>query len=493
MEPAEDDAPRSRIQAIGLGAGAAAFALVLWLGPSVWPSLNVSSLRLLAVIALMAIWWATEALPLAATALVPAACFPLLGIAPAKPTTQAYMSPIIVLLLGGFMLARAVERSGVHRRLALYVLLGVGGAPRRLVLGFALASGLLSMWISNTASTLIILPIALALLERAESESQAGVGFGQALLLAIAYGASVGGMSTPIGTPPNLIAMNALEQSFPSGPTLSFLGWVSHALPAVLLLLPLIWFILTRFAPGVPAGLQFGGTEVLRAELRALGPWRAPERRALSVFGFAGLLWVTRPDIRIGTGIFEGWATRLGLEGVHDGTVAMVCALLAFGLPDGTKSGQRLLPWNTAAALPWGLILFFGGGVALSVGFLQSGLSQALGGSLAGMAGSAWAAFIAVICFLATFGTEVISNTALANILMPILAATAKSAAMDPRTLLVPAAMACSCAFMMPIATGPNAIVFGSGRLRVGDMLRAGLPINLAAWACIVGLSLVLH
>lgn len=475
-------------------AGAAVFVLTLLVGPSIWPNLGPSAIRLVGIILLMAIWWSTEALPFAATALVPAASFPLLGIAPARPTTQAYMSPIIVLLLGGFMLARAVERSGVHRRLALHVLLAIGAAPRRLVLGFGVAAAVLSMWISNTATTLIILPIAIALLERAEAEAQAAAGgFGQALLLSIAYGASVGGMGTPIGTPPNLIAMSALEQSFPEGPLLSFVAWTVWALPAVFLVIPLIWLFLTRWSPGVPSSLRFGAAELLREELREMGRWRPPERRALAVFGVAAVLWVSRPDIRIGAEVVQGWASRLGLEGVHDGTVAILCALLAFALPDGTRSGQRLLPWNTAAGLPWGLLFFFGGGVALSVGFVRSGLSDALGAALAGTAASAWTLFIASVCLLGTFGTEAISNTALANILMPILAATAKSAHMDPRPLLVPVAMACSCAFMMPIATGPNAIVFGSGRLRVVDMIKAGFPINLAAWVCIVATAVLLH
>lgn len=429
---------------------------------------------------MMAVWWFSEALPMAATALIPAASFPLLGIAPAGPTSQAYMSPIITLLLGGFLLALAVERCGVHRRLALHVLKWAGGSPRGLVFGFATAAALLSMAISNTATTLLMMPIALALAGREEEGNRVTM----AVLLATAYGASVGGMATPVGTPPNLIAISALERAFPEGPALTFLGWSARALPAVALILPGLALILTRVYPRVPKDLNLGAGETIRRELAALGPWRPSEVRALALFGLAGVLWVTRPDLQIQEGlVLEGWASRLGLEGTHDGTVAMLCVLFGFLLPDG--DGGRILDGDSVSRAPWGLVLFFGGGVALSVGFAETGLSGALGEALASM-GLGWLAFVAVVCLSATVGTEMISNTALANIAMPIIAATAPALQVDPRLLLVPVAMACSCAFMMPVATGPNAIAFGTGRLRVPDMVRAGLPINLMAWGVIV-------
>jgi sodium-dependent dicarboxylate transporter 2/3/5 len=453
--------------------------------------LSPAALRLLAVVWVMGVWWVTEALPMGATALVPAATFPLLGVAEASPTCQAYMKPIIMLLLGGFLLALAVERSGAHRRLALHVLLALGTSPRRLVLGFAVAAAALSMWISNTATALIMMPIAAAIADRAGSRA-----FAVGALLAVAYGASVGGMATPVGTPPNLIAISALEDA--GLPSVSFIGWAATALPAVVVIVPLVGLILTRVAPGVPAQLEFGAAALLRSELASLGRWRPSELRSVGVFALTALLWVTRPDLRLGEGwIFPGWATRLGLVGTHDGTVAMLGALLAFSLPAGegtdeaTGLSERLLPWQTALRAPWGLVLLFGGGVALSLGFASTGLSAFVGQRLAESAGASWAGFIAVVCLTCTFGTEIISNTALANIAMPILAATAEAAGREPRALLLPAAMACSCAFMMPMATGPNAIVFGSGRLRILDMARAGLWANLTAWAVIVVAALL--
>jgi sodium-dependent dicarboxylate transporter 2/3/5 len=459
--------------------------------------LSIPALRLVGVTAVVSIWWVTEALPLGATALIPAAIFPFLDIASAKSVSEAYMSPFIMLLLGGFLLALAVERAGVHRRLSLYVLLWVGTSPRRLVLGFTVASALLSMWISNTATALIMMPIALALLERAEAAAppEQARAFGIAILLAAAYGASVGGMGTPVGTPPNLIAMGAMDAVFHGEPGLTFVGWAWRAAPAVVLIVPLVWLLLVRVYPRVPADLHLGAGALIRAELTALGPWRPAELRALAVFGLAAVLWVTRPDLELGElGDIQGWGSRLGLKGVHDGTVAILAALLAFALPaGGAARGERLLPWGTAVRVPWGLVLLFGGGIAISTGFDATGLSKYLGVYLGGMAGDSPYAFMAVTTLTATFGTELISNTALANITMPILAATAKAAGTDPRLLMVPVALACSCAFMMPAATGPNAIVFGTGRIRIPEMVKAGFFTNWAAWAIIFVIAVLVN
>jgi len=299
-------------------------------------------------------------------------------------------------------------------------------------------------------------------------------------------------MGTPVGTPPNLIAMAALARTFPQGPEVTFLTWIAVAGPAIVAVVPVTWWMLTRVYPRVPVGLELGARPVLEAELRKLGPWRTAEVRSLGVFGMAALLWITRSDLALGGGVeVAGWASRLGLEGTHDSTVAMAAALLAFAMPSGESDGSRLLPWSTAVRVPWGLVLLFGGGIALAVGFERTGLSQALGEGLAQLGQASWPLFVAAVCFGCTFGTEIISNTALANIAMPIFAATAQTLGQDPRALLVPAAMACSCAFMMPTATGPNAIVFGSGRLRIVEMIRAGFFVNLAAWVLIVAFALL--
>ena len=301
-------------------------------------------------------------------------------------------------------------------------------------------------------------------------------------------------MATPVGTPPNLIAMGALEERFPDGPSLNFVNWSARALPAVALIVPGIWLLLVRVFPRVPVDLDLGAGPVLRAELKALGLWRPSEVRALGVFGLAAVLWVTRPDLQLGDALtIPGWASTFGIKGASDSTVALLAAVIAFSLPSGERKGERLLPWETAVRAPWGLVLLFGGGVALATGFDKTGLSAYLGETLAGLVEAGMVPFVSFSALAATFGTEIISNTALANITMPILAATARAAEIDPRSLLVPVAMACSCAFMMPAATGPNAIVFGTGRVRIGQMAKAGFLTNLMAWAVIVTVTIILQ
>ena len=290
--------------------------------------------------------------------------------------------------------------------------------------------------------------------------------------------------------------MGALDSTFPSGPALNFLNWSFRAAPAVVIIIPAVWLLLTRVYPKVPVSLDLGAHAVIRNELRGLGPWRPSEVRALFVFGLAAVLWVTRPDLRLGDDLtIPGWASTFGIKGASDATVALLAAVIAFSLPAGDKGlhpSERLLPWETAVKAPWGLVLLFGGGVALSKGFELTGLSDYLGGALAGLVSAGLIPFVSVSALAATFGTEIISNTALANITMPILASTAKAAQIDPRALLVPVAMACSCAFMMPAATGPNAIVFGTGKVRIQEMAKAGFLTNLTAWVIIVLTTILL-
>lgn len=470
----------------GLGVGG---SLILLSGVLPRPEgLEPVAYRLLGVAVVVAVWWVTEALPLGGTALIPAAAFPLLGIMPASQVSGYYTTPIILLLLGGFLLALAVERSGVHRRLALHVLLGVGTSPRRLVLGFGIAAAFLSMWISNTATTLVMMPVALAIADRANQDgvpAETGRAFAVAILLGTGYCASVGGMGTPVGTPPNLIALEALKAS--PAPPFTFVTWAVTSVPVVILVVPLVWYSLTRIYPKVPAELPLGAEAVLRRELKDLGRMRPSEIRAVLVFGLAALLWVTRPDLKLSpTFVLPGWASSLGLTGTHDGAVAIAVAVLALALPSGERDGERLLPWSTAVQVPWGLVLLFGGGIALAKGFDATGVSTWLGGALAQVASGGITPFMAIVSLFGTFGTEIMSNTALANLIMPILASTAEQAQVDARALVWPTALACSCAFMMPAATGPNAIVFGTGRIRIIEMVRSGFLANWLAWAVIV-------
>jgi len=367
---------------------------------------------------------------------------------------QAYGSPLILLLLGGFILSRAMEHSGAHRRIALGMVHLFGShSDKRLVFGFMAAAAVLSMWISNTATTLMLLPVALAVLEKVEGERLA-----VPLLLGMAYAASVGGIATPIGTPPNLIFMQIYQET--TGETISFMRWMSWGLPVVLIMVPLIALWLTR-------NLR-GSSDV---QLPQQGPWRTEEKRVMVVFGLTALAWISRSEP------FGGWSGLLGLPGANDASVALLAVVLMFVISDG--KGGRLLTWDRAVTIPWGVLLLFSGGICLAKGFVSSGLSQLLGEWLASINYLPMWGLIGVICLVVTFLTETTSNTASTTLLMPILAAAALAAGIEPELLMVPAAMTASCAFMLPVATAPNSVVYGSGRITVQRMAREGVVLNL--------------
>jgi len=406
-----------------------------------------------AVTTLCAAWWITEAVPIPVTALIPIALLPLVGAIPPLQAAHAVGDPLIMLLMGGFMLSTAMEKSGAHRRIALGMINLFGASDgRRLVFGFMAAAALLSMWISNTATTLMLLPIALAVIQGCDDKRLA-----LPLLLGMCYAASIGGTGTPVGTPPNLIFMRVYEES--TGIQLGFTQWMSWALPVVLVMLPIAGFWLTR-------GLK------LRApvQLPAVGKWRREEVRTLVVFAITALLWVTRREP------FGGWSGLLGLDQAHDGSVALLAVVAMFVIPNG--AGGRLLDWKTAVSIPWGVLLLFAGGICLAGAFASTGLSATLGSALAAQADWTPLLLILLICLAVTFLTEITSNTATTSLLMPILAAAAVAAGMEPRLIMVPAAISASFAFMLPVATGPNAVIFSSGRLTVPQMAREGLVLN---------------
>ena len=432
----------------------------------------------LGITVLCVIWWIFETLPIPVTSIVPLAVFPMLGVLTMQKTSASYGHPLVLLLLGGFILSTAMEKSGAHRRLALTMVRLFGGsgsdsgAPssrrgyltpgRRLVFGFMAASALLSMWISNTATTLMLLPVALAVLERSEDPD-----LPIPLLLGIAYGASVGGIGTPIGTPPNVVFMGIYQETV--GETIGFLEWMSWAIPVVLVLLPIVALWLTR---------RLGGTahaEVLT--LPEVGAWSTEERRVLAVFGLTALAWVTRTEP------FGGWSGLLNVPYTHDSTVALLAVVAMFVVPNG--KGGRLLDWETAARIPWGMLILFGAGISIAAAFGASGLSEAIGNALSGLA--AWPILVVLIgiCLAVTFLTETTSNTATTTLLMPILAAAAIGAAIDPRLLMIPAAMSASCAFMLPVATPPNVVVFSTERIPLPRMAREGLALNFIGAAVI--------
>ena len=428
----------------------------------------------LSLTVLMAIWWITECLPLGITALLPLILLPFLGVQDLKSVGQSYADPIIFLFLGGFMLAMSIERWGLHRRVALNVIVWVGGSLPRIILGFMLATAILSMWISNTATTLMMLPIAQALI------SQVGLGeggahlrdsFAKALLLGIAYSASIGGIATLIGTPTNAIMAGMVLDLLKI--EIGFAWWLMVFAPVSFLLLWFCWYYLTRlaFPACCQAGFDVGAKGQALAERRkALGKMSVEEKRVALVFGLVAILWIFRP-------LFELY---LGSGRLSDAGSALLGALILFVLPASNRD-ERLLNWPTAARLPWDILLLFGGGFALASAFKTSGLSDWIGLKLQFL--SVFPYFVLLILLIAAinFLTEVTSNVATVSMILPILAALAKNLDLSPLPLMIGATCAASCAFMLPIATAPNAIVFGSGALRMKDMAQVGLVLNLVS------------
>ncbi|MBT1449662.1 SLC13 family permease [Glaciecola sp. XM2] len=404
---------------------------------------------------LTVIWWVTEALPIPITSLVPFALLPIFGVLTHQEASSALGSHVILLLMGAFMLSKSLERSGVHRRLAILMVNAIGAhSKKRLVLGFMIATALLSMWISNTATILIMLPIALAVLSQVDEKS-----LKVALILGIAYAASVGGIGTLIGTPPNVIFAGIYEAQ--SGQEFSFLRWMLVGIPCVIIAIPLISLWLTRHLKGP-----------LSVDLPLLGNWEVQELRTLAVFGLAVLAWVTR------SAPFGGWSDALGISNAGDSTVALAAVVVMFMVPNGR--GERLLDWKTAVDIPWGMLLLFAGGIALAKGFTASGLSQVIGDGLSSFSEYPLLITLLLLCLSVTYLTEIISNTATATLLMPILYLVALNYGVDPAILMVPAAMAASCAFMLPVATAPNAIAYGTGEIEIKDMVKEGAVLSFA-------------
>lgn len=406
------------------------------------------------VTAWVVIWWILEPIPIPVTSLLPLMLLPMFGALPMTKVSTAYGHPLVLLLLGGFVLSTAMERSGAHRRIALNIVRIVGGGnSRRVVFGFMLASAFLSMWISNTATTLMLLPVALAVLEKATDEK-----LRIPLLLGIAHAASVGGIGTPIGTPPNIVLMGAYQEF--TGHEIAFAQWMLWGVPVVILLVPLIGIWLTR-------KLSYTGP----IHLPELGTWTKAEKRVLTVFTLTALAWIFR------SAPFGGWTALLDLPYTNDAMVAFAAVILLFSIPDGNRG--RLLDWETANKIPWGMLLLFGAGITIASAFQETGLSEALAESLSALSMLPVLFIIVTICMMVTFLTEATSNTATTTLLMPILAATAVAMTVDHKLLMVPAAMSASCAFMLPVATPPNLVVYSTGQFKIITMVREGFILNL--------------
>ncbi len=467
-------------RALGLWLGVAAFALLL-LFP-VDPD-NPAASRLAAVAFLMAIWWVTDAIPLFATALVPLVLFPFLGIMSGRATAPIYFNSTIVLFIGGFMIALTMEKWNLHRRIALNIIRVVGGGPARIVLGFMIAAAFLSMWISNTATAVMMVPIGLAIVLQIEDQAAGDEArpLSVGLMLGIAYGCSVGGLTTLVGTPPNLSFVRIFEILFPDAPTIAFGQWMIVALPIGIVLLAVVWLFLTQVFFRVPEGVSVDNTVVEREHAR-LGPVSFEERWVLAVFAVTALLWVFRVDLQIGLFTVPGWSRLLPApELIDDGTIAITMATVLFLIParNRKKGDTRVMGPDVIPRLPWNIVLLIGGGFALAAGFQETGLAQLVGNQFGGLGALPTFVMILLVCLALTFLTELTSNTATTEMILPILASVAVATGTHPLVLMVPATLSASCAFMMPVATPPNSIVFGSNRISVREMARTGILLNL--------------
>lgn len=451
---------------IGLLLGPALAILIALLPPPA--GLERVGMLVGAVLVLMAVWWATEAVPIAVTSLLPLGLLPLTGVAPLRDIAAPYADHVVLLLLGGFIIAIGIEKWNLHRRIALNVLVVSGARLKLLAAGFMLATALLSMWISNTATTLMMAPIALSVAVSAGG----GARLASALLLGIAYSASIGGLATPVGTPTNLIAMGWLREN--AGVDISFREWMSFALPVTLVMLPLAWLVLTWGLKST-AGAAEAASATVREQRNALGRMTTPETRIAIVFGAVALAWITREQLVL---------IPL-LSGLTDMGIAILGAIAMFLVPHGgpatgdTRRGWALLTWDDAKALPWEVVLLFGGGLSLAAAVQASGLAGWLGTSLAGLAAVPPIILILIIVTIIIFLTEIMSNVAAMTTFLPVLGALAAATGIDVRSLILPCAMAASCAFMLPIATGPNAVVFGTRQFSIGQMMRTGLWLNV--------------
>ena len=447
---------------------------LVWLAPAIsllagWAAnefggLSGSACLTLGIALWTALWWIFEVIPIPVASLIPLALLPLVGILTPLEVAQKYGHPLVLLLLGGFLLSKAMEKSGAHRRIALLLVHACPKGDKFLLLGFMLATALLSMWISNTATTLMMLPIALAVIQGSEDNR-----ITIPLLLGIAYSANVGGIATPIGTPPNLVMIGAYRDL--GFEELSFAQWMNFGVPVTILMVLVIWLWVGR-------NLSKNSSEVA---LPNSGKWTQAETRTLAIFALTALAWITRSEP------FGGWKTWLDLPQANDASVAFIAVLLLFCLPSGENKGGKLLDWKTANQIPWGMLILVGAGLCLGEAFKQSGLSASIAHGLSGLENLPTILLLLGICLLVMFLTEITSNTATTSLLMPILGAAAVAAELDPKLLLIPAALSASCAFMLPVATIPNAVVFGTGKISVKRMAGEGFVLNLIGAGVVTG------
>ncbi len=434
-----------------------------------------------AIALLMAIWWITEIVPLSVTALIPVVLFPLFGIMNGKAVSSTYFNHIIFLFIGGFLVAMAMERWNLHKRIALRILMITGTSPMRLLFGFMAATAFLSMWISNTATVMMMLPIILSIIKNLEehAEEKDIYRFSIGLLLGIAYGASIGGIATLVGTPPNPIFVQILDIMFPHAPEISFSDWFLFALPISVIMFLFTWiFLYIGYKPA--ASWKSLKDLSFKEEYKALGKASPEEKIVLADFIILAVLWLTRSGISFDIIKIPGWGSLLNNPSyINDGTVAIAMALILFLIPSKTRKGDRILTRKTILNLPWNILLLFGGGFALASGFKASGLSTWFGEQLTLFQGQPTLLIILIIALGMTFLTEVTSNTATTQLILPILAGLSVTLHVNPLLLMLPATISASMAFMLPVATPPNAIVFGSRKITIGTMAKTGFILNV--------------
>ncbi|GIT74316.1 MAG: SLC13 family permease [Candidatus Neomarinimicrobiota bacterium] len=429
----------------------------------------------------MAVWWITQAIPLAATSLLPIVFFPVFGIMDGKDVAPLYYNYIIFLFIGGFIMALAMERWNLHKRIAINVLLTVGSNPSSILFGFMLSTAFLSMWISNTATTMMMIPIALAVVSKLETsfDNENLKPFITGLFLSIAYSASLGGVATIVGTPPNLAFARIFSITFPNAPEISFAQWMFFAFPISFVFLFVVWWVIKLFYfRNLP--MSKIEPDIFKKELKILGPRSYEESVVFISFITLVVLWIFRADITLGNFIIPGWSRPFTYSNyINDGTVAVFIALILFIWP-AQNSKDKIMNWETASRLPWNVILLFGGGFALAQGFKDSGLSYWVGKQLAGLEAVSPVILVMIIITMLVFLTELTSNTGSAEIFLPILAAIAVQLKVNPLFFMIPATIACSFAFMIPVATPPNALIFGTNRIDIKDMARTGIWLNIS-------------
>jgi sodium-dependent dicarboxylate transporter 2/3/5 len=472
---------RTGVQNAGLVLGVIALVITLITDPPA--GLTAAGWQVAGIMALMALWWATEAIPFAATALVPLAVLPPLGAASAEDLAGGYGNTTLFLILGGCLLGLAMERCNLHRRIAYAIVSRAGGHAQGLVLGMMCATGFLSMWVQNTSTTLMMLPVALSVATIVAPDTAAGdrdaKNFASAIILCVAYAANIGGLGTLVGTAPNAMVAGFMQQTY--GETISFAQWLAFGLPTVLLLMPVAWLVLVKIAFPFKLGSQTIARDRLIGARAALGPMSAAERRVTAVFVLTAAAWITGPLLRGLPGLAE----------FNDTTIALLAGLSLFVVSGGAKEGDGLLVGADLRRVPWEVLLLFGGGLALAEAIQVSGLSAFMGEALASIGTWPLLALIAAVVALIVFWTELNSNVATVATFMPILAAIAAASNYPVLQLAAPAALAATCGFMLPVGTPPNAIVFGTGRLSMQDMIRSGWRVNLAAIVVVTAVSMI--